>query len=69
VPCGHYIPEEAPEALLEAALPFLRGWSPRGRRGARYPSFSHVTRDSSHAARGPRRRSYDPLRSRPAAWM
>ena len=25
LPCGHYIPEEAPEALLEAALPFLRG--------------------------------------------
>lgn len=23
VPCGHYIPEEAPEALLAAALPFL----------------------------------------------
>ncbi|NIF72847.1 alpha/beta hydrolase [Burkholderia sp. Ap-962] len=23
--CGHYIPEEAPEALLDAALPFLRG--------------------------------------------
>lgn len=23
VPCGHYIPEEAPEALIEAALPFL----------------------------------------------
>jgi haloacetate dehalogenase len=22
-PCGHYIPEEAPEALLEQALPFL----------------------------------------------
>ncbi|ALK34002.1 alpha/beta fold hydrolase [Burkholderia plantarii] len=25
LPCGHYIPEEAPEALLDAALPFLRG--------------------------------------------
>lgn len=25
VPCGHYIPEEAPEALLEKALPFLLG--------------------------------------------
>ena len=24
-PCGHYIPEEAPEALLAAALPFLLG--------------------------------------------
>ncbi|GAB4120545.1 MAG: alpha/beta hydrolase [Rubrivivax sp.] len=24
LPCGHYIPEEAPEALLAAALPFLR---------------------------------------------
>ena len=24
-PSGHYIPEEAPEALLAAALPFLRG--------------------------------------------
>ncbi len=23
VPCGHYIPEEAPEAMLSAALPFL----------------------------------------------
>jgi haloacetate dehalogenase len=23
LPCGHYIPEEAPEALLEQALPFL----------------------------------------------
>lgn len=23
LPCGHYIPEEAPEALLERALPFL----------------------------------------------
>ncbi|MGE7991125.1 alpha/beta fold hydrolase [Pseudomonas sp. NPDC089554] len=23
LPCGHYIPEEAPEALLEHALPFL----------------------------------------------
>lgn len=23
LPCGHYIPEEAPEALLAAALPFL----------------------------------------------
>ncbi|TAG45565.1 MAG: alpha/beta fold hydrolase [Betaproteobacteria bacterium] len=23
IPCGHYIPEEAPEALLAAALPFL----------------------------------------------
>jgi len=23
LPCGHYIPEEAPEALLEACLPFL----------------------------------------------
>jgi haloacetate dehalogenase len=27
VPCGHYIPEEAPEALLTAALPFLLGRS------------------------------------------
>jgi haloacetate dehalogenase len=25
VPCGHYIPEEAPEALLAAALPILLG--------------------------------------------
>ena len=25
VPCGHYIPEEAPESLLAAALPFLLG--------------------------------------------
>jgi haloacetate dehalogenase len=25
LPCGHYIPEEAPEALLAAALPFLEG--------------------------------------------
>jgi haloacetate dehalogenase len=25
VPCGHYIPEESPEALLAAALPFLLG--------------------------------------------
>lgn len=24
-PCGHYIPEEAPDDLLAAALPFLRG--------------------------------------------
>lgn len=24
LPCGHYIPEEAPEALLARALPFLR---------------------------------------------
>ena len=24
-PCGHYIPEEAPEALLDTALPFLLG--------------------------------------------
>jgi haloacetate dehalogenase len=24
LPCGHYIPEEAPDALLDAALPFLR---------------------------------------------
>ena len=24
LPCGHYIPEEAPEALVAAALPFLR---------------------------------------------
>lgn len=24
LPCGHYIPEEAPEALLEHSLPFLR---------------------------------------------
>jgi haloacetate dehalogenase len=23
LPCGHYVPEEAPEALLAAALPFL----------------------------------------------
>jgi haloacetate dehalogenase len=26
LPCGHYIPEEAPEALLDAALPFLKGF-------------------------------------------
>jgi haloacetate dehalogenase len=25
LPCGHYIPEEAPDALLAAALPFLQG--------------------------------------------
>lgn len=25
LPCGHYIPEEAPQALLEASLPFLLG--------------------------------------------
>ncbi|WP_020655913.1 alpha/beta fold hydrolase [Massilia niastensis] len=25
LPCGHYIPEEAPEALLASALPFLAG--------------------------------------------
>jgi haloacetate dehalogenase len=25
LPCGHYIPEEAPEALLSQALPFLAG--------------------------------------------
>jgi haloacetate dehalogenase len=25
LPCGHYIPEEAPDALLGRALPFLRG--------------------------------------------
>jgi haloacetate dehalogenase len=25
LPCGHYIPEEAPQALLDAALPFLSG--------------------------------------------
>lgn len=25
LPCGHYIPEEAPEALLARALPFLAG--------------------------------------------
>lgn len=25
LPCGHYIAEEAPQALLDAALPFLRG--------------------------------------------
>ncbi|MBF5004421.1 alpha/beta fold hydrolase [Diaphorobacter caeni] len=25
VPCGHYIAEEAPEALLASALPFLKG--------------------------------------------
>jgi haloacetate dehalogenase len=25
LPCGHYIPEEAPQALLDAAIPFLRG--------------------------------------------
>lgn len=24
LPCGHYIPEEAPEALLDAMLPFLK---------------------------------------------
>lgn len=23
LPCGHYIPEEAPELLLERVLPFL----------------------------------------------
>ena len=25
LPCGHYIPEEAPEQLLACLLPFLRG--------------------------------------------
>ncbi len=25
LPCGHYIAEEAPEALLQSALPFLQG--------------------------------------------
>lgn len=25
LPCGHYVPEEAPQALLDAALPFLSG--------------------------------------------
>jgi haloacetate dehalogenase len=25
LPCGHYIAEEAPEALLAQALPFLQG--------------------------------------------
>lgn len=25
LPCGHYVPEEAPRELLDAALPFLRG--------------------------------------------
>jgi haloacetate dehalogenase len=25
LPCGHYIPEEAPDELLAAALPFLKG--------------------------------------------
>jgi haloacetate dehalogenase len=25
LPCGHYIPEEAPQALLDEALPFLAG--------------------------------------------
>ena len=25
LPCGHYIPEEAPDLLLEHALPFLAG--------------------------------------------
>ncbi|MCX4163409.1 MULTISPECIES: alpha/beta fold hydrolase [Paraburkholderia] len=25
LPCGHYIPEEAPEVLLERVLPFLQG--------------------------------------------
>ena len=25
LPCGHYIPEEAPDALLARALPFLTG--------------------------------------------
>jgi haloacetate dehalogenase len=29
LPCGHYVPEEAPEALLAAALPFLR-FAPEG---------------------------------------
>jgi haloacetate dehalogenase len=24
LPCGHYIPEEAPELLLERTLPFLQ---------------------------------------------
>jgi haloacetate dehalogenase len=28
--CGHYIPEEAPEALLAEAIPFLSGTSPHG---------------------------------------
>lgn len=27
LPCGHYIAEEAPQALLDAALPFLQGKS------------------------------------------
>ncbi len=27
LPCGHYIAEEAPQALLDAALPFLQGRS------------------------------------------
>jgi haloacetate dehalogenase len=26
LPCGHYIPEEAPDALLAHALPFLSAW-------------------------------------------
>jgi haloacetate dehalogenase len=34
LPCGHYIPEEAPEALLAAALPFLRGGGPGAAPGA-----------------------------------
>jgi len=25
LPCGHYIPEEAPQGLVDVALPFLRG--------------------------------------------
>jgi haloacetate dehalogenase len=25
LPCGHYIAEEAPDALLAKALPFLQG--------------------------------------------
>ncbi|MBI5254867.1 MAG: alpha/beta hydrolase [Burkholderiales bacterium] len=29
LPCGHYIPEEAPQALLDAALPFLDEPEPR----------------------------------------
>lgn len=30
LPCGHYIPEEAPDALLAAVLPFLAASSQRG---------------------------------------
>ncbi len=31
LPCGHYIPEEAPDALLARALPFLLAYGPPSR--------------------------------------